>query len=139
MAESLAHITFVKNIVAYLRKVVPSYQDGVTQADLAEYGKRTPQVIGGYYPDVYYRTPSFFLIGEAKTDNDIDNYHTNAQLNSYIEELRSGYQNEKHIVLSASIYSFAMLKNMIVHKKEKEDLRDITFHIIDNYSRAAIV
>jgi hypothetical protein len=65
---------------------VPECQQRMIYADLAEYGKRTPQVIGGYYPDVYYRTPSYFLIGEAKTDGYIDNFHTNAQIDCYIQE-----------------------------------------------------
>lgn len=105
MAESIAHISYVRNIVTYMSKSVPGYQKEMIQADLAEFGKRTPQVIGGYYPDVYYRTPSYFLIGEAKTDGDIDNYHTDAQIDCYIKELRSGFQKEKHLVLSSSLYS----------------------------------
>lgn len=139
MAESLAHIIYVRKIISYLPKVIPSLQEGMIQADLADFSKRTPQVIGGYFPDVYYRTPSFFLIGEAKTDNDIDNHHTDKQINSYIEELRSGSQLERHIVLSSSVYSFAMLKNMVVRKKERERLSDITFHIIDNITRIAVI
>lgn len=139
MAESLAHINYVRKIVSYLPRVIADYQDMVTQADLAEYGKRTPQVIGGYYPDVYYRTPDTFVIGEAKTDNDIDNHHTMAQIDCYIAELKTGSQPQKHIILSSSVYSFAMLKNMIVRKKEREELTDITFHIIDNIARTAII
>lgn len=137
MSESLAHIEYVRKIVSYMEANFPSYQESVVQADLPEYGKRTPKVIGGYYPDVYYRTPSLFIIGEAKTDQDIDNYHTNNQIDSYIIELRTGIQKEKHIILSSSVYSFAMLKNMIVHRKKKEELSDITFHIIDNIARTA--
>jgi len=139
MAESLAHITYVRRIVCYMLSSVPECQQGMIYADLAEYGKRTPQVIGGYYPDVYYRTPSYFLIGEAKTDGDIDNFHTNAQIDCYIQELRLGPQKEKHLVISSSIYSFAMLKNMIALKKRCEDLNDIKFHIIDNFGQVAVL
>lgn len=137
MAESQAHIGFVRKIVDYMSTIIPSYQDKVTQADLAEYGKRTPQVVGGYYPDVYYRTPSYFVIGEAKTDQDIDNHHTNAQISCYIDELRNESQCEKQLILSVSIYSFAMIKNMMVRRKEQENLSDITIHIIDNFGRSA--
>ncbi len=137
MAESQKHIEYVKKIISYMESIMPSFQKAVIQADLAEYGKRTPQVIGGYYPDVYYRTLNCFIIGEAKTDSDIDNHHTKAQIDNYILELRTGCQKEKHIILSTSVYSFAMLKNMIVRIKEKESLPDITFHIIDNYTRTA--
>ena len=137
MPESLAHIQYVRKIVSYMKATFPSCQESVVQADLPEYGKRTPKVIGGYYPDVYYRTVSLFVIGEAKTDQDIDNYHTNNQIKSYIDELRTGSQKEKHIILSSSVYSFAMLKNMIVRRKKDEDLSDITFHIIDNIARIA--
>lgn len=139
MAESLDHIKYVRRIVSYMEVTFVSYQMGMMQADLAEYGKRTPQVIGGYYPDVYYRTTSCFIIGEAKTDNDIDNHHTNEQIESYILELRTGLQNEKHLILSTSVYSFAMLKNMIARKKREENISDIKIHIIDNISRVAVL
>lgn len=139
MAESLDHIKFVRKIVSYIEETCSSCQLGMMQADLAEYGKRTPQVIGGYYPDVYYRTPSCFIIGEAKTDKDIDNHHTCDQIGSYILELRTGMQEEKHLILSTSVYSFAMLKNIIARRKREENLSDIKIHIIDNISRVAVL
>lgn len=139
MAESLAHISYVRKIVEYMAKAINNCQLPLIQADLAEYGKRTPQVIGGFYPDVYYRTPNTIVIGEAKTDDDIDRKHTDEQINSYIMEARTATNHQRHIILATSIYSFAMWKNKIVRLKKQNNLSDITFHIIDNISHFAMV
>lgn len=138
MAESLAHVTYVRKIVSYIENHFAPSNRLVVQADLAEYG-RTPQIIGGYYPDVYVRTPNLIIIGEAKTDKDIENPHTEAQLMCYIDEVRTATFQEKHIVLSSSLYSFAMLKNMVVRRKKNDNLSDITFHILDNYTKVAVI
>lgn len=138
MAESLAHMTYVRKIVSYVESNFAFCQDNVIQADLAEYG-RTPQVVGGYYPDVYVRTPNIMIIGEAKTDKDIENPHTEAQLNCYIDEVRTALFQEKHIILASSLYSFIMLKNLIARRKKKENLTDIKFHILDNYTKVAVI
>lgn len=139
MPESMSHMSYVRKIVFYMETSIESCQKGMIQADLAEYGGRTPQVIGGVYPDVYYRTPDTFVLGEAKTDDDIERQHTDEQLRNYIKELRTATEHKKHLILATSVYSFAMWKNKIVRLKKNEQLNDIIFHIIDNLSRKAVL
>ena len=138
MAESKAHMDFVRKIVSYMETSISVCDKAFIQAELPEFYSRTPRVIGGYYPDVYHKNTRSIIIGEAKTDNDIENPHTEAQLNCYIEEARC-YDVERHIVLCSSVFSFALLKNMILRKKRRENLDDITFHILDVYAKQAIV
>ena len=138
MAESKAHMDFVRKIVSYIETSIPACDKALIQAELPEFYSRTPRVIGGYYPDVYHKNSRSIIIGEAKTDNDIETTHTEKQINCYIEEARC-YDVERHIVLCSSVFSFAMLKNMILRKKRHKNLDDITFHILDVYAKQAIV
>ena len=138
MAESKAHMDFVRRIVSYSGSNISMCDPALIQAELPEFYARTPRVIGGYFPDVYHKGTNCILIGEAKTDNDIENPHTEAQLNCYIEEVRC-YNVERHIVLCSSIFSYALLKNMIVRKNRREALDDITFHVLDVHAKSAVI
>ena len=72
------------------------------------------------------------------TIHDIENDHTEKQLKSYIDEVRC-YKGDRHIVVCSNTSTFALIKNMIVRKKIKEHLDDITFHVLDNLSKVAVV
>ena len=138
MAESKAHMDFVRRIVAYSTENIPMCDKAMILTDLPESIEKTPRVIGGYHPDMYHKNCHCIIIGEAKTDNDIENQHTYSQLDSYIEEVRC-YNIPRHIVMCCSMISFARMKNMILRKKINEKLDDITFHIIDVYSKIAVL
>lgn len=138
MAESLAHIRYVERMVSYAEAIPQTYAKSLMVADLPSYEQRTPKVINGYYPDLYYHDLKCIIVGEAKTTGDIDNEHTIGQLNSYIKEVRT-YNCERHIILCTSIIAFAQVNNMIIRKKRKEQIHDITFHILDNHSRHKII
>lgn len=138
MAESLAHVSYVRRMVSYVETIVPDFAQSLLYADIPDFPTRTPQVVGGYYPDLFYKSLNVLIIGEAKTDNDIDNEHTLAQLDSYIEETRT-FLGQKHIILCSSILSFSMIKNMVIRKKRRESLSDVVFHVLDNYQNVAVI
>lgn len=138
MAESLAHIQYVERMVKYAETIPQEYVPSVMSADLASYGQRTPKVINGYYPDLYYYDLNCVIIGEAKTTDDIENEHTAAQLNSYISEI-STYSCDKHIIICSSMIAFSQIVNMIIRKKRKEKIHNITFHILDNHLRHRVI
>ena len=139
MAESALHMNYVRRIVSYLATLGDSLcQIAMVYADLPEYGTRIPKVIDGFFPDVYYNGSSAIIIGEAKSPNDVDNRHTESQIESYIEEVRS-YNKSRHIVICVSVFDFAHVKNALVRRKNREGLQDITFHILDNISKVTVI
>lgn len=138
MPESKAHMDFVRRMVEYASTQISMCEKVMIQADLPEYDGRTPKLIGGYYPDLYHKNSHCIIIGEAKTDNDIENSHTESQLECYIEEVRC-YDLPRHIIICSSVLSFALIKNLILRKKRSEKLDDITFHILDVYSKVAVI
>lgn len=139
MSESLYHICYVKKIISYVENKFSTNEVAFLRTDLPDTNERCPRVIGGFIPDVYLKSTRFVIIGEAKTDNDIENKHTENQINSYILELRSYPECSKHLILCCSMLLFSTLKNMIIRKKKNECLNDITFHILDNYKKSIII
>lgn len=138
MAESLSHIEYVERMVKYVETIPLQFVASMMYADLASYGQRTPKVINGYYPDLYYYDLHCVIIGEAKTTDDIDNEHTMAQLDSYIKEIRT-YNCERHIIVCSSIIAYAQINNLVIRKKRRENIQDITFHVMDNHLRHRVI
>ena len=136
--ESLTHMAFVKKIADYVSTIPQDFTRNLLCVELPGEYNRCPQIIGGSIPDVFYNDSNYIILGEAKTDNDIDQEHTQRQLNDYINEART-YDADRNIVLCTSIMGFSRMKNIIVMKKTKEQLDDIKFHVIDCYNKVQIL
>ncbi len=136
--ESLTHMSFVKKIADYVSTIPEDFTRNYLCVELPGEYNRCSQIIGGSIPDVFYNDSNYIILGEAKTDNDIDQEHTQRQLNDYITEVRT-YDADRIIVLCTSIIGFSRMKNMIVSKKMKEQLNDIKFHVIDCYNKVQIL
>ncbi len=136
--ESLTHMAFVKKIADYVSSIPEDFTANLLCVELPGGYNRCPQIIGRSIPDVFYNDSNYIILGEAKTDGDIDQEHTQRQINDYIDEVRT-YNADRIIVLCTSIIGFSRMKNIIVAKKKKEDLNDIKFHIIDCYNKLQIL
>ena len=136
--ESLTHMAFVKKIADYVSTIPQDFTRNLMCVELPGEYNRCPQIIGRSIPDVFYNDSNYIILGEAKTDNDIDQEHTQRQLNDYINEVRT-YDADRNIVLCTSIIGFSRMKNIIVAKKMKEQLNDIKFHVIDCYNKVQIL
>ena len=136
--ESLTHMSFVKKIADYVSTIPQDFTRNFLCVELPGEYNRCPQIIGGSIPDVFYNDSDYIILGEAKTDNDIDQEHTQRQLNDYINEART-YDADRNIVLCTSIMGFSRMKNIIVIKKMKEQLDDIKFHVIDCFNKVQIL
>lgn len=132
--ESITHISFVRKIADYVSTIPENFIRNLLCAELPDECNRCQPIIGGSIPDVFYNDSNYIILGEAKTDNDIDQEHTQRQLNDYICEVRT-YDADRNIVLCTSIMGFSRMKNIIVRKKMKEQLDDIKFHVIDCYNK----
>ena len=136
--ESITHMTFVKKIADYVSTIPEDFTRNLLCVELPGEYNRCPQIIGGSIPDVFYNDSNYIILGAAKTDNDIDQEHTQRQLNDYINEART-YDADRNIVLCTSIMGFSRMKNIIVIKKMKEQLDDIKFHVIDCFNKVQIL
>ena len=138
MAESLNHINYVKRIVEYVKDIPTAFISHCLLADLPDSPERPTATLDGYIPDVLYKDAQTIIIGEAKTIRDVENDHTERQIDSYIEEVRC-HKGTRHIVICSNTLSFSHIKNMLVRKKMRENISDINFHILDNICKVAVI
>ena len=138
MAESAKHIELVKKIASYVNQLFQDLTSTAIELDLPESERRPPKVLGGFIPDMYYKFGDLIIIGEAKTDNDIDNFHTRQQVKSYVDEERT-YHGKRIIILCTTLYSFPSMRNFITRYKRNEEIDDVEFHIIDEFAKTCKV
>ena len=72
-------MTFVKKIADYVSTIPEDFTRNLLCVELPGEYDRCPQIIGGSIPDVFYNDSNYIILGEAKTDNDIDQEHTQRQ------------------------------------------------------------
>lgn len=130
MAESKLHKQLVRCIVSYIETIPNCYAD-LIEADLDNYNTRTTRVVGGFYPDVFYKDSDIICIGEAKTENDLINPHTTNQLLSYIEEVNL-FKGKRHIILCVPFFSRCTLFNYVNRIVEQHHVSNITFHLLND-------
>lgn len=135
--ESEAHKQFVRNAVGYIQRTF-GVEEIQMAVDSGESGKIPPIVIDGFRADIYVHTPKYIIIGEAKTDNDINKKHTIAQLEAYIKEVKT-YNKERHIVMSSSWSCYATMRNFLRNFRKLHDMSDITFHTVDPMKKGEIL
>lgn len=137
MAESRLHKQLVRSIVSYIETIPDCCADFI-EADLDNYNTRTTRVVGGFYPDVFYKDSKIIIIGEAKTENDLINPHTRDQIFSYIEEVKL-FNGERNIVLCVPFIAFCTLFNYVNRLVEKQNVKNVTFHLLSDNANSEIL
>jgi len=137
MAESRLHKQLVRSIVSYL-ETIPNCCADFIEADLENFNTRTTRVVGGFYPDVFYKDYHKIIIGEAKTEHDLINPHTQDQILSYIEEVKL-FEGERHIVLCVPFIAFCSLFNYVNRLVEKQNVKNIMFHLLSDNAYSEIL
>lgn len=137
MAESRQHKELVRRIVSYI-EAMPNCCHDFIEADLFDFNTRTSRVVGGYFPDVFYKDDSQIIIGEAKTEADLQTPHTDKQIASYIAECKL-FSGDRHIVLSVPFFASNSLFNYINRRIENYHSCNIKFHLINDSDLVDIV
>lgn len=128
MAESRLHKNLVRCIVSHI-EAIPNCCVDFIEADLENYNTRTTRVVGGFYPDVYYKDTDSIYVGEAKTEQDLINTHTTHQLLSYVDEVNL-FNGKRHIILCVPFVASSTLYNYINRIIEQHNIANVCFHLI---------
>lgn len=121
MSESIEHQNFVKRIIEYVRRIVPSETYDKIYADLPEYTKPS-LAYDSYIPDVLYSYQGMLVVGEAKTFDDYNREHSRKQYEAYIKECKK-YPGEAVVVVAVPWQLFITAKNHFVLLKRKYDVK----------------
>ena len=114
MAESSHHIRLVGRILTHIeREYRPSYSLAVFHDLAAPIGAEKPPAIEGFRPDVYAldAPSSITIIGEAKTESDLETDHSQRQLFAFLSFLAS--QNHGVLLLAVPWSASAAARNLI--------------------------
>ena len=81
--ESIVHHNLVKKIYEYVsnQSVI---KKSIIESDIFEVEGNVTRMQEGYVPDLYYKYNDLIIIGEAKTENDLERVHSIDQFESYI-------------------------------------------------------
>ncbi len=119
--ESKIHHNLVKKIYNY----VCSFQcieNALVESDIYEIKGNVTRMPEGYVADVYYNYKNIIIIGEAKSEKDLETSHSIEQYKSYIKYLNLHASNGKKCILiiatpwQASISAYKILKTLINKK-----------------------
>ena len=130
MPESIQHMQLVQRLLMRVREKVNKNLWAFIQSDEASSQCLPPKMISGYRPDVYYQFDKLFIIGEAKTSNDISSLHSKAQYETYIKSCASF--NGEALLLIAVPWTDVAEANNVIRKIQKDINSYCEFEIISN-------
>ena len=114
MSESLNHLELVDRMIGYVeREYRPAYELVIFHDKPSVIGGEKPPRIGGYQPDLYATdTPvSIIILGEAKTEDDLETEHSRNQLIAYLRFL--AWQPRGVLVLAVPWQASATATNVL--------------------------
>ena len=85
--ESKKHHSLVKKIYDYVIANEKA-EKSLIQSDIFEVSGNVTRMPEGFVPDLYYKYDNKIILGEAKTDSDLDREHSILQFKSYINYLK---------------------------------------------------
>lgn len=112
MAESSVHISYVVKIYEQAKNLIPIGSHILIDVDHPNSSSSTPKVLNGYKPDLYYCYNELLVIGEAKTDFDVERPHSMNQYKSYYEEAYN-FNGNSVLFFCVSWKMFATMKNIM--------------------------
>lgn len=131
MPESKEHIAYVNNLYNFVCEIVPENCKVLIYTDSFNDKDRPTSVINGFIPDLYYKFDNMLVIGEAKTNNDVDRKHSLEQYESYLLEAER-FDGESVLVFSVSWVVFATLKNIIRSIKRANSFQKCKIYVIND-------
>ena len=86
--ESNKHHLLVKKIYNYVKNL-DFVEDKLIESDIYEINGTVTRMPEGFVPDLFYMHNNLLIIGEAKTDEDIEKEHSFRQYNSYFNYINN--------------------------------------------------
>lgn len=116
--ESKKHHSLVKIIYDYVIEN-EKVEKSLIQSDIFEIDGNVTRMPEGFVSDFYYKYGNMLIIGEAKTDNDLDREHSIMQFKSYVNYMKNYNSNGYDCVFiiavpwEASIAASRIIKKII--------------------------
>ena len=116
--ESREHHQLVKILYNYVSSIA-SIESSLIESDIYEINGNVTHMAEGFVPDLYYNHNNITIIGEAKTEIDLEKEHSINQYKSYINHLDNKIKEGNKCILvmsvpwGTSVSAFKLLKRLI--------------------------
>lgn len=133
MPESSTHLALVGRIVEHIDEHYRGISDLAVLHDLpGRIGCNKPPKIGGYRPDVYAVDAPLTrtIIGEAKTQGDLETQHTHKQLTAFVRFL--ALHNNAVLVLAVPWQAKARGLAVLTSIAQHVGTTSVRFVVVDN-------
>ena len=118
MPESIQHQQLVQVLKIEVQAIVPPTCWSLIQIDTPDSLNLPPQTNEGYRPDVYYQFEKLLVIGDAKTENDVETRHSRAQYESFLNEC-AGFHGQAFMIMIVPLLDQALANNILRNLKKK--------------------
>ena len=117
IAESKLHMDYVNLVEQYVLRMIPSEQGGFVYVDKPETAYKPP-LVGNYRPDLYFRADNKLIIGEAKTVEDFERFHSQEQYKTYLQACQT-FEGDSLLILCSSWSVAFSFKTLIKSMKKR--------------------
>jgi hypothetical protein len=134
MPESEQHIMLVRKMYAWVCDSLFNGDCGYVYVDLPEISKfaKPPSLSSGVRPDLYAKRFDYdlFVIGEAKTAEDIETRHSILQYRYYIDECEK-HPGASTIVVAVPWFMHRTARNLLLHLLTKSNATKTRLEVLD--------
>ncbi|MBQ3475611.1 MAG: hypothetical protein IJH20_05520 [Bacilli bacterium] len=120
--ESDKHHSLVKKIYNYVRKLY-FVEDGLIESDIYEIHGNVTRMPEGFIPDLFYMHNNLLIIGEAKTNDDIEKEHSFRQYNSYFKYISNKSKKGINCIFIIAVPWECTKTALRIFKKYSENIR----------------
>ncbi len=118
--ESGKHHSLVKTIYNYVSNL-DYVEEKLIESDIFEVNGQVTKMPEGFIPDLFYKYKNIVIIGEAKTDKDLEREHSYNQYRSYVNYLKVHLELGFDCVLILAVPWEASITAYRIIKKITED------------------
>lgn len=131
MSESITHMSYVSKIFEYVKQIVPKNNSSLIILDSPDSYDNTIPVINGFRPDLTYKINDTLILGEAKTDDDVERRHSLNQYYSYLKEADS-FDGNAIVVFCVSWKMFSTIKNHLRYIRRQNAFNKVKIIVLND-------
>lgn len=130
MSESQKHLILVRALADYISKKYLKGEAKLLQIDSAGQQAKPPAV-GSFIPDAYfyYSVDDFLIIGEAKTDIDLEAQHSYQQIETFIQHCAA--HRKGILVLAVPWFMIPFSRGLVRSICVKHNIKELMLEVIE--------
>ncbi|AEV30221.1 hypothetical protein SpiGrapes_2458 [Sphaerochaeta pleomorpha str. Grapes] len=118
MAESSEHMKYVDILFSFVETLIPKEMGSLILVDKPSCREKPPRTSGNFTPDIIYKNQEVLIIGEAKTEDDVERRHSLSQYENYYLDAIN-FEGKSIVILSVPWFMKNTIKNVMRRIKQR--------------------